>query len=312
MPILFALGVLGLAPAIAHAQQPDSVTVRWTAPGDDGRIGRATAYDMRSSDAPITEANFGSGSPVNGLPAPQPSGTMQQVIVRGLAFGTRYYFAVKAVDDDGNWSAISNVVVWDWVYDTSPPAAPRGGGATRDASGVRVSWLANTESDLAGYHVYRATAAGGPFTRLTTSLVTTNQYLDTGVAPGTSDVWYQVTAVDVSNNESPRSLAFSLALSTTGAEWVIESGYPNPSKGGESVRIPVVLPIAGSVSAFVDIVDAAGRRVRRIDLSSFSPGAQEVVWDGRNDAGRDVASGLYLAVVSSGPDRRTVKIAVER
>ena len=31
----------------------DSVTLSWTAPGDDGTVGRATSYEMRYSDQPV-------------------------------------------------------------------------------------------------------------------------------------------------------------------------------------------------------------------------------------------------------------------
>lgn len=37
----------------------DSVTLKWTAPGDDGNTGTATTYDIRYSKNPITEANWG-------------------------------------------------------------------------------------------------------------------------------------------------------------------------------------------------------------------------------------------------------------
>jgi flagellar hook assembly protein FlgD len=42
------------------------------------------------------------------------------------------------------------------------------------------------------------------------------------------------------------------------------------------------------------VYDAAGRRVRRLVSGASSAGLHDVPWDGRDDAGRAVASGAYL------------------
>jgi hypothetical protein len=99
------------------------------------------------------------------------------MVVRGLTRGTTYWFAIKTVDDAGDWSAISNVVQWDWSYDTAPPSAPTELTAAKQGDGtVRVSWSPNSEADLAGYEVCRALSAGGPFNVLNGALVTTTEY----------------------------------------------------------------------------------------------------------------------------------------
>jgi len=120
-------------------------------------------------------------------------------------------------------------------------------------------------------------------------------------------VWYQVTASDMSGNESAHSasvpgvpVAESPALA-----WLIEPGYPNPSHADEDVRIPLVLQ---DVGARVDLVDAAGHLVRRLDLSGLGPGHQEVRWDGRNDAGRLVAPGAFRAWLVAGATRRSIRL----
>jgi hypothetical protein len=94
----------------AHAVVPSSVTLKWTAPGDDGKTGTATAYDIRFSRNPITAANFSAASKLTSLLIPGPAGTQQQFTIFGLTPGALYYFAVKSVDEAGNWSTISNVV----------------------------------------------------------------------------------------------------------------------------------------------------------------------------------------------------------
>jgi hypothetical protein len=86
------------------------VTLTWTAPGDDDTIGRATRYDLRYSPTPITSTNFAQATPVLGLPVPALAGTTEVCSVGGLASGANYYFAIKTVDEAGNWSPISNVL----------------------------------------------------------------------------------------------------------------------------------------------------------------------------------------------------------
>lgn len=87
-----------------------SVTLAWTAPGDDGLSGVAHQYDLRWSSAPITSANFLQANPITSVPLPALAGTTQRVTVSGLPDSPALYFAVRTSDERGNWSAISNVV----------------------------------------------------------------------------------------------------------------------------------------------------------------------------------------------------------
>jgi hypothetical protein len=88
-----------------------NLTLRWTAPGDDGMSGVPAAYDVRWSNQPITVANFSDATPVTPQPAPAPGGTVQTYVALSLTPGTTYYYAMRAVDEAGNWSGMSNVAV---------------------------------------------------------------------------------------------------------------------------------------------------------------------------------------------------------
>jgi hypothetical protein len=302
--------LLVLAPIVAHAQGagPDTVTLVWTAPGDDARVGTATDYELRMSTSPIDATNWAGATVIAGTPTPLVAGTRQRMVVRGLTVGTTYWFAIKTVDDAGNWSDISNILRWAWVYDTAPPSAPTGVTATKLGDGtVRVSWSANSEADLAGYSVYRALTAGGPWTVLNASLLTATEYVDDTVPSGTEIVWYQISAKDDSGNESAYSSIATLTLVVQASGWAMETGYPNPSNAGAMVRIPLVVPGSGG-SGTVDITTSIGQRVRRIDLGTLSPGATVVQWDGKNDAGREVAPGVYTAWLISGSARLSVRL----
>jgi hypothetical protein len=91
---------------------PGSATMHWTAPGDDSLAGRATAYDLRYSLAPITAANFALATRVSGMPAPLASGSAESFTVSNLVVGNAYYFAIKTGDDASNWSGVSNAVYY--------------------------------------------------------------------------------------------------------------------------------------------------------------------------------------------------------
>jgi hypothetical protein len=304
--------LLLLAPMLAHAQGggPDTLQLVWTAPGDDGTIGTATAYEVRASTTPITLATWSSANVVGPAPSPLPSGRRQGLTVRGLSTDTTYYFAIRTVDDAGNWSGLSNVLRWDWVTDTVAPATPVGVTALRLGSEVRVTWNSDTEADLDGYSIYRATSAAGPFTRVNATLITPPQYIDAAPPAGATTVWYQVAASDLSGNQSAPSAAVPVQLAASSATWSLSPVYPNPSSTSQSVCIPFVVPASGATNAAVDIVNSGGFRVRHIPIASATTcaGGNGVVWEGANDAGRAVAPGVYHARLVSDGTHATVMV----
>jgi len=100
--------------AALHAVMYDgtSVTLHWTAPGDDGDIGQSSIYDMRCSTEKYgadTAAWWDAAEPCPGIQLPSQSGTTESFTVLGLESDSTYYFAIKAADDAGNWSEISNI-----------------------------------------------------------------------------------------------------------------------------------------------------------------------------------------------------------
>lgn len=113
-----------------------------------------------------------------------------------------YY--VKAVDNSNNESAASNTATGTRLPDVTPPAAPANLTATGSASGIALDWNNNSESDLAGYNVYRSESAAGPFAKINPALLTSSSYNDTSAVEAIT-YYYYVRAVDVSGNESAPS-----------------------------------------------------------------------------------------------------------
>ena len=88
-----------------------SATLSWTAPGNNGMVGQATAYDIRYATVPITDANWAIATKVTNPPIPKPAGNRELFKITGLAPGTTYYLALRAADSKPNWSAVSNNAV---------------------------------------------------------------------------------------------------------------------------------------------------------------------------------------------------------
>lgn len=93
------------------------------------------------------------------------------------------------------------------AHDTFPPEAPAGLQAVFsgvvDKPAIDLTWMPNSEEDLAGYNVYRRTAEG-PVTKVNTQLLKTPAFQDNTVVLGQTYV-YSVTAVDLRGNESAQS-----------------------------------------------------------------------------------------------------------
>ena len=71
---------------------------------------------------------------------------------------------------------------------------------------------------------------------------------------------------------------------------------PNPFRPGWSIDLH--LPVSGVIS--LAIHDASGRLVRHLLAAPCQAGDQHLRWDGRNDAGHPMPSGIYFCRLQAG------------
>jgi C1A family cysteine protease len=95
----------------------------------------------------------------------------------------------------------------------------------------------------------------------------------------TSDSVFAIGVTGVSETEEEKEFTFSLA-----------QNFPNPFNPNTSIQFS--LPVSGRVS--LKIYNLSGQEVRTLIDEDKRKGEYEVLWDGKDNSGKNVASGIYF------------------
>lgn len=90
--------------------------------------------------------------------------------------------------------------------------------------------------------------------------------------------------------------------------FTLETNYPNPFNAATTIRFS--LSQAGPIS--LRIYNAGGHLVRHLLERSLAAGLHHIAWDGRDQSGRDLASGVYLYQVKTIDQTQTRKMLLLR
>lgn len=161
---------------------------------------------------------------------------------------------------------------------STAPAAPANLAAAPGDGIVDLDWDDNSEPNLTGYNVYRATTSGGPYTQLNGSLLATSLYSDASVSNGTT-YYYVVTAendVPLESDDSNEASATPTGGGSGGAVvWINEFHYDD--KGGDANEAVEVAGIAGTSLAGWSVIGyngSGGGEYKTVNLSGTLPDQQ--------------------------------------
>ncbi len=164
---------------------------------------------------------------------------------------------------------------------------------------VTLRWSVASLDGVAGFHVQRSLTEAGPYERITTEPVGLDNpgvYEDRDVLPQT-EYWYELWVVENSGAEYCASQWPASAL--TGGRFVtrFQAFTRSPFRDQTAVAFEI-----GEISEPVHLTlyDVSGKLVRTLVSEPLSPGRYEVAWDGRNEAGQSLASGVYFCRFDAG------------
>ncbi|MCU0638774.1 MAG: hypothetical protein MUF59_02750 [Candidatus Krumholzibacteria bacterium] len=199
-----------------------------------------------------------------------------------------------------------------WSVDNIAPAAPVGfAAAYNTGSGNLLSWDPSPEEDFHYFRVYRSSDPG--FVPSPADIV--HSTTETGWNDPDYDGWnvyYRITAVDYAGNESDPASPGTVTEAggpEVPAAFALYPNVPNPFNPCTSIRYDV--PSSGGIVT-LRIYDVGGRLVRTLVDGPQSTGQKTVVWDGRDERGDAIASGVFFYRLQAPGYSRTMKMVVLR
>lgn len=188
--------------------------------------------------------------------------------------------------------------------DNLAPSAPTNLTAAEVIAGAQLTWDESPEPDFNFFTVVRGTAAGfDPATAEIVGHTTEPNFIDTEVSVGET-FFYRVQATDFNGNAGDFSNEVSLLItsvegepgSVIPTEFALQQNYPNPFN--PETQISYDLPEAVEVS--LKIYNMRGQEIITLVDELQPAGTHTIRWDGVDQSGVKVASGIYVYVIKAG------------
>ncbi len=175
---------------------------------------------------------------------------------------------------------------------------------------IRLCWQTQSETNLQGFYIFRSQADAVAQAALISGLISASNsstlqsyvYDDKEItATGTYYYWLQSLDFDGSNQfHGPISFYYEPAGGNASPDIPLTTAlsriYPNPFNPTATISFS----LAKLSEANLKIYNTRGQIVRGFDLGTLDLGWHQVVWDGKDYAGSDCGTGLYLVVLEAG------------
>jgi hypothetical protein len=204
---------------------------------------------------------------------------------------------VYVADGTGGLVVLQNVFV--------PTATEVAAFEARPGAGeVELVWTLRDEASARAIRVFRDGAEGLRCLTAEPLSPSARSYTDRSVRPGRRYRYW----IEVSDASGIVARSTEVTVEIPAARAALLQNRPNPFN--PSTAIPFVLPEAGRVR--LRVFDLEGRLVRTLVDGVRPAGRQEVRWDGRDDRGRPVSSGVYLVRLEAAGEKLSRKMVLLR
>jgi hypothetical protein len=172
---------------------------------------------------------------------------------------------------------------------------------------VSLSWSVSASAPFLGYNLYRSEGDSEDFNKINGELLEPENpcvYTDEDVLPGTS-YRYLLGALEADGSER---LSAEITVTLPPKPLTLFQNYPNPFNPSTVIRF--FLPREAPVTLV--IYDATGARVRTLCEGTQPAGYHSISWDGLNESGNNVSTGVYFYRLQAGKKLLTKKMVLLR
>ncbi len=171
--------------------------------------------------------------------------------------------------------------------------------AEQENGNVLISWKTESETNNARFLIYRDGEVIGTIEGAGTSSESHHySFTDSEVISGNSYT-YVLADLSYANEEvihEDFAVTVNISENNIPLEFILEANYPNPFN--PITTINYALPKNGPVT--LNVYDITGNKIRILVDQEQSAGYRSVVWDGRNNEGIEVNSGMYIFRITTG------------
>ena len=177
---------------------------------------------------------------------------------------------------------------------------------TGDLWDICLEWLEPLNPDYLGYNLYKDGVL------LNTALITDQEYIDQDYYG--SSLEYYVTAVYLGGESLPSNI-----IVIDGGDWPLSvdqqvslhttdfyGNYPNPFNPTTSFKFS----LAAESSVKLNIYNIRGQLMKQLLSDNLLAGMHMVLWDGTDENGKPVASGIYCCRLKSGEFQEVKKLVL--
>lgn len=280
-----------------------------------------TSYDIwRRVDAFRTDWDF-----ISTIPAVQ--SPTYSVVAPTLADSTRengiYWSIFKVVAHTANpYLYFTSVPDSGYSIDNLAPHPPQEiqGGFFSENQSIVLTWQPSPDADFDYYTIYRGLSPDiTPHPAWLYAVTSDSTFMDSEITLGET-YYYLITAYDFAGNESDPtppvevradniiSVDDPLDQVTAPQRLMLHQNYPNPFNPQTTIRFDV--PQATLVS--LAIYNVQGALVRTLVGGRVEAGYHQAIWDGTNDSGQAMKSGVYFYRLDAGVFSQTHSMVLLR
>ena len=172
--------------------------------------------------------------------------------------------------------------------------------------GVLLQWDLSATTPFMGVNIYRAEGEGEPLVQLNAELIPVElgpEYIDRSAVPGKT-YCYKLGAVDADEEY----FSDIISVSVGPRPFNLHQNYPNPFN--PATTIGFYNPELQRVD--LSVYDVQGHKIKTLVSGTREAGEHAAVWNGTNDEGHAVSSGVYFYSLKIGKAQSTKRLVLLR